>query len=103
MQLAADQIAEWSNSNFMNIIKKTKEMLLGPVPLVAIDAGSIDRVTSFKLLGDTTTNDMNWREQPKHFLKLLKRSAMTDDDLLLFYVSIIRPVLEYTFPIWSTD
>ena len=43
MQLAADQIAEWSNFNFINVnVKKTKEKLLGPVlkdlpPLIVID------------------------------------------------------------------
>ena len=32
MQIAADQIASWSDSNFMNInIKKTKEMLIGGI------------------------------------------------------------------------
>ena len=57
MQLAGDQIAEWSHSKFMNAnVKKTKEMLLGPVlkdppPLIVIDTGTVDCVTSFKLLG----------------------------------------------------
>jgi hypothetical protein len=32
MQTAADQISEWSQRNLMNInVKKTKEMLLGPI------------------------------------------------------------------------
>ena len=61
----------------MNInIHKTKEMLLGPVlkdppPLIVIDAGNIDRVTSFKLLGVTITNNLSWGE---HVSKRIRQS-----------------------------
>jgi hypothetical protein len=37
-----------------------------------------------------------------HFLKLLKRSSMTCDDLLQYYKSVIRPVLEYACPVWQS-
>jgi hypothetical protein len=57
MQLAADQVAEWSHLYSMNInTKKTKEMLLSPVlknppPPIVFGTGAVDRVASFKLLG----------------------------------------------------
>ena len=38
-----------------------------------------------------------------HFLKELKRSAVSVDDLYYFYVSAIRPVLEYACPVWHTS
>ena len=118
MQLAADQVAEWSHLNFMNInTKKTKEMLLGPVlknppPPIVLDTGTVDRVATFKLLGVTIMNNLSWEEHVSvistkaskriHFLKLLKRSSMTSDDLLLYYKSVIRPVLEYGCPVWQS-
>ena len=117
MQLAADQLAEWSRQNFMNInAKKTKEMLLGsilkdPPAAITFDTGAVDRVTSFKLLGVTVMNNPSWEEHAYaictkaskrlHFLKLLKRSSMSSNDLLLYYQSIIRPVLEYACPVWQ--
>jgi len=38
-----------------------------------------------------------------HFLKELKRSVVSADDLYYFYVSAIRPVLEYACPVWHTS
>jgi hypothetical protein len=102
----------------MNInTKKTKEMLLGPVlknppPPIVFDTGTVDRVATFKLLGVTIMNNLSWEEHVSvistkaskriHFLKLLKRSSMTSDDLLLYYKSVIRPVLEYGCPVWQS-
>lgn len=118
MQLAAQQLAEWSGENLMNInTKKTKEMLLGPVllnppPLTVINGGAVERVTSFKLLGVNITNNLSWDEyitticskanKRLHFLKLLKRSSVSVDDLLQFYKSFIRPVIEYACPVWQS-
>jgi hypothetical protein len=118
MQLAADQIAGWSHLNFMNInTKKTKEMLLGPVsknppPSIAFGTCVVDRVTSFKLLGVIIADNLNWEHHVNaicakagnrlHFLKLLKRSSVTLDDLLQYYKSVIRPVIEYACPVWQS-
>ena len=118
MQSAADQLAEWSYLNFMNInTKKTKEMLFGPIlqnppPSIVFDTGTVDRVTSFKLLGVTIMNNLSWENHINavctkagsrlHFLKLLKRSSVTHDDLLLYYTSVIRPVIEYACPVWQS-
>ena len=118
MQLAADQVADWSRRNFMNInTKKTKEMLFGritenPPPKVTFNTGAVDRVTSFKLLGLIITDNLSWESHVNavcakagtrlHFLKLLKRSSVSFDDLLHYYKSIIRPVIEYACPVWQS-
>jgi hypothetical protein len=118
MQLAADQIAKWSHQNLMIVnTKKTKEMLIGrvaenPPPQIKFNAGPVDRVTSFKLLGIIITDNLSWENHVNavcakagtrlHFLKLLKRSSLTFDDLLLYYKSIIRPVIEYACPVWQS-
>jgi len=38
-----------------------------------------------------------------HFLKQLKRSGAERDDLLCFYGTVIRPVLEYACPVWHSS
>jgi len=38
-----------------------------------------------------------------HFLKQLKRSGAGRDDLLCFYGTVIRPVLENACPVWHTS
>jgi len=38
-----------------------------------------------------------------HFLKQLKRSGAGRDDLLCFYGTVIRPVLEYDCPVWYSS
>ena len=84
--------------HFMNInIKKTKEMLFGRItenlpPQITFNTGAIDRVTSFKLLGLIISDNLSWENHANavcakagthlHFLKLLKRSSVTFDDLL---------------------
>ena len=115
MQLATDQIADWSHRNFMNnTTKQTKEILFcliteNPPPQVTFNTGAVDRVTSFKLLGliimHNLTRDMHNLSRDNHvntvcakagtclyFLKLRKRSSVTFDDLLHYHKTIIRPV-----------
>ena len=35
-----------------------------------------------------------------YYLKLLKRSGASVEDLLCFYTAIVRPVMEYASPVW---
>ena len=37
-----------------------------------------------------------------HFLRQLKRAATSPEDMLLFYIAVIRPVMEYAAPVWHT-
>lgn len=119
MQWAADQLANWSHQNLMNInIGKTKEMLFGamktsPPPRITFDTAVIDRVTSFKLLGVVVTDTLSWEDHVTmicvkankrlYSLKLLKRSGVATADLTQYYISVIRPVLEYACPIWQSS
>ena len=38
-----------------------------------------------------------------NFLKLLKHSGAFVNDLLCFYTSVVRPVLEYACPVWHSS
>jgi hypothetical protein len=83
MQLAVNQVVAWPQSNFMNIsTKKTKEILLGPV-------------TSHLQWEEHVTAKCAKVNKRLHFLKLLKRAGVTTADLLPYYKSVIRPVVEY--------
>jgi hypothetical protein len=118
MQLAAQQLAEWSKKNLMNInTKKTKEMMLGlalldPPSLTVVNDRTIERVASFKLLGVIIANNFNWDEhitticnkakKRLQYLKLLKRCLVSAEDLLHYYKSVIRPTIEYACPVWQS-
>lgn len=111
-----DNLLTWSKNNCMVInSKKTKEMILGtadksPPPLLTISNNPVQRVTCFKLLGINLCNDLRWDAHVDalcskvasrlYFLKLLKRSGLSADDLLCFYKSVIRSVLEYGSVVW---
>jgi len=112
-------VMNWSHSNLMNINwSKTKEMIIGPlakqsVPLITVNDNTIQRVNVFKLLGVTVDSDLKWDSHVSamcskassrlYFLKLLKRSSVSRDDLMHFYVSYIRPVLEYACAAWHAS
>jgi len=73
----------------------------------------IERVYSFKLLGVVIEHNLKWNAHVDsictktsmrlHYLKVLKRSSLSRDDLLYFCSSVIRPVLEYACPAWHTS
>ena len=119
MQYEMDSLANWSERNHMNInIKKTKEMLLGsiakyPPPAVQLANSSIDRVHSYKLLGLLVSDTLKWNDHVSlicskaatrlHFLRLMKRAAMSTDDLIYYYQSVVRPVTEYACVVWNSS
>lgn len=73
--------------------------------------GCIERVTQLKLLGVFIDSTLSWNAhidyivkkaaKRLYFLKVLKRSGLTSDHLLHFYVAVIRPILEYCSPVWN--
>ena len=107
----------WSHQNDMRLnVTKTKEMVFGPWQrfnndLLSTSSGQIERVTQFKLLGLYVDSSMLWNmhvdyitkkaAQRLYFLKTLKRSRLSSQHLLHYYVAAIRPVLEYCSPVWS--
>ena len=98
---------------------KTKEMIIGPFaecpPQHLSDCSTnnpviVERVQHFKLLGITISRDMNWQthidaiitkaSSRLYFLKILKKSGLNSHQLRHFYLSVIRPILEYCSAIW---
>jgi len=90
-------------------------MILGPLarsnlPFLTPPTGTIDRVTSFKLLGLHIDSSLSWANHTTiivqkassrlYFLKQLKRAGLATHHLLHFYIAVIRPVPEYCAPVW---
>jgi hypothetical protein len=119
MPVHFNSVVEWSDVNLMNInFIKTKEMLLGsinkyPPPNISVNSNVIERVSMFKLLGVHVESNLKWNSHINfiyskassrlYFLKLLKRARACTNDMLHFYKSVIRPVLEYACPVWHNS
>jgi len=112
-------VINWTSNNLMNINwDKTKEMLMTTSKDMLCDAlcvsnNMIERVHSYKKLGVTIDNNLKWCSHVNsvcakassrlHFLKILKLCSLSTDNLLYFYNSAVRPVLEYACPAWHTS
>ena len=65
------------------------------------------------MLGVTISNNLTWSKHVDnivskagthaYMLYQLKRAGIGQNDLVKIYVAIIRPVLEYACPVWSTS
>jgi len=111
------QLLSLSSDNDMVVnCDKTKEMVIGPprltrdIPPLTLPGGHIERVHTVKLLGIHFNNNFSWSShvealvskatQRIYFLKQLKRAGLSTSQLIHFYISVIRPVLEYSSPVW---
>jgi hypothetical protein len=120
MQCAADEICAWSSRNKLAInATKTKEMLIsfGKHPSsadnICMNGTAIERVPSAKLLGVIISNDLTWNNHVRYinakaskrlfYLRCLKRAGLCEKELCNVYSTLIRPVLEYACPVWSTS
>ena len=73
----------------------------------------VDKVDHAKLLGLIISHDLTWNKHLENIMKKagkilymlykLKRAGISNSDLVAVYVSVVRPVLEYTCPVWHTN
>jgi len=83
-----------------------------PPPRITFNTGAVDRVTSSKLFGLTTTDNLSWEDRVNavcveagfnlHFLNVLIKFlsvTLNFDDLLHHFKSVIRPAIEYACPV----
>ena len=71
--------------------------------LLSINGMVVDRVVNFKLLGVILSDNLKWDDHVLmicakcssrlYFLKHLKRACIDTKDLIIFYITMIRPVL----------
>ena len=72
----------------------------------------IEMVTETKLLGVYIQSNLKWDAHIEylnkkaasrlHFLRCLKRSGLSSSELVTIFITMIRSVLEYACPVWST-
>jgi len=84
--------------------------LTSNLPLIHTSTGHIERVNSTKLLGLYLDSNLTWHThidtmlskstQRLYFLKQLSRAGVPQTQLRHFYLTVIRPVLEYAAPVW---
>ena len=82
------------------------------VPNVGVEGLLVEQVDHAKLLGITLSNDLTWNKHVDNIVKKavkrvymmyhLKRSRISQTDLVKVYMCIVRPVLEYACPVWHT-
>jgi len=79
------------------------------LPLPDIASQTVERVTTYKLLGVHNDSALSWSTHIEHiikkattrlyFLKQLKRAGLPNSHLLHLYITVIKPVLEYCVPV----
>jgi len=84
-----------------------------PSTPLMLDGTKIERVTVYKLLGIHISYNLKWAQHVNmlaskvasrlYFLKQLKRTGAPTEDLVCFYTSVIRTVLEYACPVWHSS
>ena len=115
------EVMKFTNHQKMELnLKKCKEMLIDlrrnktAIPLTNIENNTIERVTSYKLLGLWIDDNMKWNTNTEkivkkaakrlflhcHF-KVLKSYGASTSDMKNFYMAVIRPTLEYGAQVWN--
>ena len=100
----------WSKTKKMAIVSNCARSLFDAL---SFSNNIVKQVHSFKLLGVTIDDDLKCSthvhticSKPSsrlHFLKVLKRCSLSTSDLLYFYTSAVRPLLEYACPADISD
>ena len=81
---------------------------LALVPPMTINSNAVERVHTFKILGVLLSDDLSWkvhvnhmhsRASPRLYYLRLKRCGLSQSDLLAYYRTMIRPILEYACPV----
>ena len=113
LQEAVNHISSWSHSNLFQLNPtKCKELVVcfkktppsqGPIKIYGVQ---FERVSSANVLGVTISNDLKWNDHVDtitskaarrlYLLSQLKRAGISPDDLLAFYYSVIRSILEFS-------
>ena len=123
IQESVDMVDIWTSQNDMRLnSEKCKEMIIdfsrnysltSGIQSVTIGEQVLERVEHAKMLGVTISNNLTWSKHVDnivskagkrvYMLYQLKRAGISQNDLVKICVSIIRPVLEYACPVWSTS
>jgi len=110
-----DKLVHQSEEIRMNVNAHKTKMLIGPMakdppPLLSLCGATVEWVPVLKLLGVHASSDLKWTKHIDamvskaashlYFLKQLRRADVPTRELLHFYTTVVRPVLEYACPVW---
>ena len=112
-----DAVKSYAENEKMQLnLKKCKEMLIdfrrqkATIPHIKVEDTIIERVTSFKLLGLWVDDNLKWNTNTNHIvrkavkrlqlLKVLRSYGAPEKDLMAFYTSVIRTILENGAQVW---
>jgi hypothetical protein len=117
-QMNVHKVVQFAKDERMELnYKKFMEMIIGfrkntsPIAPIHVGDHNVSRTKSYKLLGIWLDYDLKWKTNTEYItkkaakrmylLKILKSYGAPMDDLLAFYCSVIRPILEYGAEIWN--
>ena len=117
VQSAVSTVEAWSIENRMELnAGKCKEMRIDfkrnthNFPPIVISGKELSVSNSVKMLGVTISSDLKWNDHISecikkankrlYFIVLLKRANVPLSDIVNFYCTVIRPVLEYCAPVF---
>ena len=112
VQVAVDVVEDWSKANGLSLnAEKCKELRIDfkkikqPFDPVLVGGEALPIVENVKILGLVMTDTLQWKDNIResikkankrlYFIVLLKRAGVNVNDVLNFYCTVIRPVLEY--------
>ena len=116
-QHAVNYVAEWSSYNLMQLnAAKCKELVIDFKKfkhyfesLVVCDK-NLTVVQNAKILGLTISNNLTWNthigeiltkaNKRMYFLVLLRKTGVPSSDIVNFYCTCVRPLLEYCAPVF---
>ena len=118
IQSAAVAALDWLCKNKLQLnVDKCLEMVIDfkkqkhSFDSISRDRKELDTVNNVKILGLTISNNLLWNDHINnivkktnkrlYFIVLLKRAQVPLKDIMMFYCTCIRPVLEYCTPVFN--
>ena len=117
IQVAVNAVEQWSTINKLQVnVDKCKELVIDfkkvkhHFDAITVNSQELERRDSVKLLRVTTTNTLQWNchvldviqkgNKRIYFLILPKCANVPAHDIICFYLTCIRPVLQYCAPFY---
>ncbi|XP_015754504.1 PREDICTED: uncharacterized protein LOC107334115 [Acropora digitifera] len=117
VQHAVKYVAEWSSCNLMQLnAAKCKELVIDFKKLkhhfesLVVGDKNLTVVQNAKILGLTILNNLTWNthigeiitkgNKRMYFLVLLHKAGVPSSDIVNFYCTCVRPLLEYCAPVF---
>ena len=110
-------VQDWTHENKLQLnTEKCKEMIIDfkkqkhSFDPITVEGKELDVVNHAKILGVTISNTLLWNDHINnvirksnkrlYFIVLLKCARVPIEDIIMFYCTCIRPVLEYCAPVF---